>query len=153
MSRSPSRWRLVRLPKVRSQMSLRVLVVDRLREVARQLEATASYAALLEEGKLNWNDPIHVMRDPDVAISVRSTLMTFQDLAAKAKASGSAFEISPGRHCLLLPVPVKGQNVALGCVFVLADDRLAYYMLRLAKLLLQREDYFSEGSGRSLNDE
>jgi hypothetical protein len=133
-------------------MSLRILVIDRLREVARQLDATASYAVLWEEGKLNWSDPIHVMRDADVTNSPRSALMTFRELEAKAKPNGSIFEIAPGRHCLVLPVPFKGKKVAVGCVFVLADDRLAYYMLRLGKLLLERDDYFSDGPGGPLDD-
>ena len=77
----------------------------------------------------------------------------FQELAAKAKPSGSAFELSPGSHCLILPVPFKGKRVALGCIVVRADHRLAYYMLRLAKLLLQRDDYFSEGTGGTAGDE
>jgi hypothetical protein len=46
-----------------------------------------------------------------------------------------------------------GKQVALGCVMVRADDRLAYYMLQLAKLMLQRDDYFSEGTGSSVGDE
>jgi hypothetical protein len=134
-------------------MSLRVVVVDRLREVARQLESTASFAVLSEEGQLNWADPVHVKRDADATASPRSTLMMFQELASKAKPSGSAFELSPGLHCLILPVPFKGKRVALGCVVVRADDRLAYYMSRLAKLLLQRDDYFSEGIGGPAGDE
>ena len=134
-------------------MSLRVLVIDRLREVTRQLEGSASFAILAEDGKLDWADPVHVKREDDATASPRSTLMMFQDLASKAKLSGSAFELSPGTHCLILPVPFKGKRVALGCVVVRADDRLAYFMLQLAKLLLQRDDYFSEGTGGTGGDE
>jgi hypothetical protein len=79
--------------------------------------------------------------------------MTFQDLASKAMLSGSAFELNPGTHCLIFPVPFKGKRVALGCAVVRADDRLAYFMLQLAKLLLQRDDYFSEGTGGPAGDE
>lgn len=127
-------------------MSLRVIVIDRLREVAHRLEATAAFAVLVEDGSVNWSDPVHVKRDEDATASPRSTLMMFRDLAPKATPSGAAFELSPGSHCLILPVPVKGQRAALGCIVVRADDRLAYYMLQLAKLLLQRDDYFSDGA-------
>lgn len=134
-------------------MSLRVLVIDRLREVTRQLEGTAAFAILSEDGQLNWSDPVHVKRDDDATTSPRSTLMTFQDLASKAKPSGSAFELSPGTHCLIFPVPFKGKRVAVGCVVVRADNRLAHFMLLLGKLLLQRDDYFSEGTGAPAGDE
>lgn len=134
-------------------MSSRILVLDRLGHVARQLEATASYAVLSEEGRLNWDDPVHVKRAGDAAAPPRDPMMMFRNLAAKASPSGSAFEISPGTHCLLLPVPFKGRRVALGCVVVRADDRLAYYMLRLGKLLLQRDDYFADGTGGSSQEE
>jgi len=41
----------------------------------------------------------------------------------------------------------------LGCIIVRADDRLAYFMLRLGRLLLQRDDYFSESTGGPAGDE
>ena len=134
-------------------MSLHITVLDRLFEVARQLEATACYAVLVDDGHLNWSDPIHVKRDEDASASPRSTIMMFQELASKVKLTGSAFELSPGKHCLILPVPFKGKRVALGCLVVRADDRLAHFMLRLAKLLLQRDDYFSEGVCGAAGDE
>jgi hypothetical protein len=134
-------------------MSLRILIVDRLQEVARKLEASSAYAVPWEDGKLNWADPIHVLRDSDVANSPRSALIVLKDLSAKSKRNGSAFEISPGIHALLFPVPFKGKQVALGCVMVRADDRLAYYMLQLAKIMLQRDDYSDEGVIDSTDDE
>src|SRR4051794_30700074 len=97
-------------------MSLRVMVIDRLCEVTHQLEGTAAFAILLEDGQLNWADPVHVKRDGEPTASPRSTLIMFQDLALKAKLSGSAFELSPGTHCLIFPVPFEGKRAALGCV-------------------------------------
>src|SRR5260370_24850067 len=97
-------------------MSLRVLVVDRLQEVARELEATACYAVLWKDGKLNWSDPIHVMRHQDSGSLPGTTLTMFNELAPKAKSSGSVFELTPGNHCLVLPVPFEGKRLALRCV-------------------------------------
>jgi len=134
-------------------MSLRVLVIDRLLEVTRQLEGRAAFAVLSEDGHLNWADPVHVKRDDDAAASPRSTLTLFQELAVRAKPGGSAFELGPGTHCLILPIPFKGKRIALGCIIVRADDRLAYFMLRLGRLLLQRDDYFSESTGGPAGDE
>lgn len=121
-------------------MSHRVLVCDRLRSVARELEASAAYAVLWEDGKWNWTEPVHVLRDRDPAHSPRSRLVTFQELASRCKMEGTAIEMSPGCHALLVPMQIKRVVIAVGFLVVQADDRLAYYMLRVANLLLQNYD-------------
>ena len=128
-------------------MSLRILVLDRLRDVALKLEAREGYAVLWEEGRFNWDDPVHVLRNETAEVSPQGTLNTFKELAQKAWPSGTSIEMSPSppTHGLLIPVPIKGKRVALGFLIVQGGSRTAYFMLELARLQLQRDDYFSEG--------
>jgi hypothetical protein len=110
--------------------------------VAREVEATELYGVMKAGDEFDWSDPIHVRPDRSPEQKRRVARGAFEELARRARGRRAAFEVRPAppQHCLVLPVNVKGQRAATGCLIVRADARLASYMLKLATLLLERYD-------------
>ncbi|MGA2582917.1 MAG: hypothetical protein ABSG31_06535 [Tepidisphaeraceae bacterium] len=125
-------------------MSTRIIVLDRTKEVAGELEATESYAVLATADGFDWADPIDVIRPDAIEKTGFRGKMIFAQLGQQAKPTGGIFELSPSppQHCVIVPVPVKGKCMAMACFMVNGDDRTAYFMWKVATLLFQRADYF-----------
>ncbi len=84
-------------------MASRLVISDRVLEVARKLEASGVCAVPATETDWDWSDPIIVLRDRDPLNTPKRMVAIMQQLLPSMKRGGLTFESGTGTICDLAP--------------------------------------------------